>query len=88
MFGSAFLEQLRVSPMNRWAGLVDSKHGKHLVRVSQITLKPSSAYESVRDAVYKDWVHKKREQWMDAQLERLRVERGIDLQEFIRHDAP
>jgi hypothetical protein len=25
---------------------------------------------------------------MDAQLERLRVERGIDLQEFIRHDAP
>jgi hypothetical protein len=83
LFGELFLKQLLALPENTWSGLLESKHGKHLVRRSATVLKPARSFEEVRETVYKDWVDTQRAAWLVTELERLREAQGIDLEEYL-----
>lgn len=87
LFGEQFLDQIKLLPLNRWQGLVHSKHGKHLVKVTNITLKPSVNFEAVKSAVKQDWLEQQRTVWFNAQMEKKRVALGIDVREYMTDAA-
>lgn len=88
LFGQQFLQQLLTSPINQWQGLVPSKHGKHLIKVTKITFKPSADFEAVRTAVQQDWIDQQKAQWFQAHMKNERDALGIDLQEYLPNATP
>lgn len=79
--GREFAEKVTVLPAGEWRGPVESSYGMHLVRVSARTEPQRVAFETVRDAVARDFSDERRRMANQDFLERLKTRYRITVDE-------
>lgn len=73
LFGENFAKHLTMVEPGRWAGLLESSYGLHLVRVDERTPGATPPLASVRESVLRDLLNDQRKQELDAQYAKLRA---------------
>jgi peptidyl-prolyl cis-trans isomerase C len=88
--GREFAEKVAVMPAGEWRGPVASSYGVHLVRVSGRTEPQPVAFETVRDAVERDFSDERRRTANEAFLAGLKARYRITVDDaaLIRAAAP
>src|SRR5690606_25557901 len=56
---------------SRWFGPVESEFGYHLIRIDRFEAASEPGFESARQALEQDWQREKREQHLQAAVDRI-----------------
>jgi hypothetical protein len=73
LFGSGFADELVKTQPSTWSGPLKSSFGLHLVRVTGVEDAHVLPFESVRDAVQREWLAQHRAAAMDQEYKKLRA---------------
>ena len=71
VFGTGFFDKVEGLDADVWSGAVRSGYGVHLVRVKKRVPARVPPFESVRDAVQRDWLSVKAQEMAEAQYARM-----------------
>ena len=90
LFGADFAARLIELPVGRWAGPVESGYGLHLVLVRERTEGRPATLAEARDAVEREWLAARRQQFNDEFYRRLREKYivTVALPDWARGAAP
>jgi parvulin-like peptidyl-prolyl isomerase len=71
MFGRGFFDALVEAEVGDWSGPVKSGYGVHFIRITDRSDAAIPDFESVHEAVLRDWIEAKAKEIADAQYQRL-----------------
>ena len=84
LFGDGFADELTKAPLGKWSGPLKSSLGLHLVRVSSIEDAHVLPFETVRDAVLREWLSQHRAAALDEEYKRLRAKYAIHIIDLLQ----